>query len=156
MNLKKAFRPLDRLSIFSFLWACYMLCQQEYYSNWLLSMRSDGWLLTGAIIAVVLFPRSISLFLIMVTLGGLERASRLPGAVNHLLIELFIDVAIVAALLAVAYARWKSARAQGWTVALRFSECSAREEFFERLAPVLRIMYVIVYGCAFLSKLNYD
>lgn len=154
--MKKDFSPTDRLSIFAFLWACYMLCQQEYYSNWLLRNSIDGWLLTGAIIAVLLSPRSLSLFLLMVILGGAERASRLPYAVNHLLIELFIDMALVGALVAVAITRKESPGFRGWWQAFRLTDDAAREQFFERMAPVLRLMYVIVYAFAFLSKLNYD
>ena len=154
--MNKAPQPLDRLAVFSFLWACYMLVQQEYYSNWLLKTGADGWVLTGAIVAVLLAPRSVFLFFVMVILGGVERASRLPYAVNHLFAELLIDIALLAALVAVARVRMQSHRAGSWRQAFNLSEQAAREQFFERMAPVLCVMYVIVYACAFLSKLNYD
>jgi hypothetical protein len=154
--MKNNFKPLDRLAVFTFLWACYMLVQQEYYSNWLIHMQPKGWLLTVSVISVLLFPRSILLLLLMVILGGVERALRLPGLVNHLLAELFIDIAMVGAVFAVAYQRKKSGAAVTWLDSLRLSDAAAREHFFERMAPVLRIMYVIVYAFAFVSKLNYD
>lgn len=152
--MKKNYMPLDRLAIFSFLWACYMLCQQEYYSNWLLQGRGLGWALTATVIAVLLVPCSITFFLAMVTLGGMERASRLPGAVNHLFIELLMDLALVAAFFAVVMARRQTAGS--WRSAFNFSGDEARAQFYERFAPVLRLMYVIVYAFAFLAKLNYD
>jgi hypothetical protein len=119
----------------------------EFYAGWLAQNDWAGWLVAGLATAVLLQPRSLPLFAAMLASSIVYNVRKWPFVVNHVFVESLIDATILAAIGA-----W-------WWEARRASESTAaadRDALFERFAPVLRAMLVLMYAFAFVAKLNRD
>jgi hypothetical protein len=137
----------SRLTVFTFLWACQALVHHEFYSSWLWLDDWAGWLVAVFAVAVLLRPKSLPLFAAMLASSVVYNVRKWPFVVNHILVESLIDLTILAAMGAWLYAR----RPRRDPV-----EFADRERIYDRFAPVLRAMLVLMYAFAFLSKLNRD
>ena len=137
----------SRLTVFAFLWACQALVHQKSYSLWARIDDPFGWILTAFALATMLRPSAIALFVGMLVASITYNVLRWPFVVNHILVESVINVTILAAFASTVV----SARGDRF----RFSR-DVREQIYDRFAPVLIAMLVIVYYFAFVSKLNWD
>ncbi len=141
---------VDRLSIFTFLWACQALVHQEFYSSWLAEGNVLGWILTFAAMATMLMPRSLSLFVLMLIASVTYNVVKWPFVVNHILVETLINLTILTAII------WTfSSSKKDGAFPLILKE-TLREQIYDRFAPVLKAMMVIMYYFAFVAKLNVD
>lgn len=143
-------RSVDRLSIFTFLWACQALVHQEFYSKWLGEGNVFGWILTVAALATLNNPRSLFLFVMMLAASIAYNVVKWPFVVNHILVETLINFTILAAIIWTLFASRK--------VASKKSTAGqhSRDQIYDRFAPVLKAMMVIMYYFAFIAKLNVD
>lgn len=137
---------LDRLTVFSFLWACQALVHQEFYSSWLDHQNPRGWAVTIFAVATMLRPSSLILFGCMLISSIVYNVVKWPFVVNHILMESFINLTILAAIL--------STFIRSETSELETNE--QRNQIYDRFAPVVYAMLVIMYWFAFNAKLNYD
>ena len=85
----------DRLTVFTFLWACQAMVHQEFYSGWIDEGNVLGWLLTIAALAVLLKPRSLILFSAMLTTSVVYNFLKWPFVVNHILMETVINLTVL-------------------------------------------------------------
>ena len=136
----------SRLTIFAFLWACQALVHQEFYSSWLHEHDPLGWLVTIFGVATLLRPSSLVLFGSLLVSSICYNIAKWPFVVNHILLETLINFTILSALL------------QSWLVTRKqiHTDWEFRENVYSRFAPVVWTALVIVYGFAFLAKLNWD
>ncbi len=139
--------PTSRFTVFSFLWACQALIHQEFYSQWLGANDWAGWLLTVLGLLVLVRPSSIGLFSALLAASIVYNVRKWPFVVNHILMESVIDLTLLVAIAA-------SARLEGGFA--RLARFEAKERVYERFAPVLRTMMVVMYAFAILAKLNRD
>jgi hypothetical protein len=138
------------LTVFVFLWACQALVHQEFYQIWIRPPMISGWILTLAAVCVLLRPRAMLWFAVMLAASITYNVSKWPFVVNHILVESLVDFTILAAL--------------GWTLFRRgvppgpLLELDPRtaDEVYARFAPVLRGMVIVMYAFAFVAKLNSD
>jgi len=134
------------LTIFTFFWACQALVHQEYYwRNWLLD-NPMGWVLTGFIIATLVFPRSLAIFSAMLISSIVYNIGLWPYVVNHILLESFIDFII---LLTIGYTLWQQKTDP-------VSDSEMRTRIFEKFAPVLSLIVILMYWVIVNSKTNFD
>jgi len=136
----------SRLTIFAFLWACQALVHHEYYQQWLYLNDWAGYLVAILAVAVLLKPSSLPLFASMLVASVVYNVQLWPFVKNHILVESLLDLTMLAAL-AVAFAK---ERVNGQL------DYDARERLFDRFAPVLRAMVIVMYYFAFIAKLNSD
>lgn len=136
-----------RLTVFSFLWACQALVHQEFYSGWLHQNDPRGWTLTVFAVAVLLFPRSLWLFAGMLISSVVYNVVKWPFVVNHILLESVVNFTILLAM---------SVGLVGRRSGVRITSVQGREELFDRFAPVVRLMLIVMYYYAFVAKLNWD
>ncbi|MGB0760055.1 MAG: hypothetical protein ACPGPS_10965 [Rubripirellula sp.] len=92
-------RSVDRLFIFTFLWACQALVHQEFYSKWLGEGNVLGWILTAAALAALNSPRSLLLLVVMLASSIAYNVVKWPFVVNHILVETVINFIILAAII---------------------------------------------------------
>lgn len=147
----------DRLTVFTFLWACQALIQQEFFRRWLEEGEIFGWAVTILGISVLLRPRSMFLFGCMLISSVLHSFSNYPYVANHILVESIANLGILTAMIWTLLERRGQRRKshESWDT-LGLTNHEAGEVFFGRFAPVLLVSFVIVYFFAFLAKLNYD
>lgn len=140
MNLEKTPRRLDRLTVFTFLWACQALVHQEFFiHDWVDAGDPWGWLVTGFAVAALLFPRSLTLLSGMLLTSIAFSFVRWPHVSNHILVESLFHFAILGAIV---------------MVLVRRSSEPVRERILDQFAPVLRVSLVVMYFYAILAKFN--
>lgn len=138
------------LTVFVFLWACQALVHQEFFQIWIRPPMISGWIVTIAAVLVLLRPRAMLLFAVMLAASITYNVSKLPFVANHILVDSLIDFTILAAL--------------GWTLLRRgvrpgpLLELDPRtaDDVYARFAPVVRGMVIVMYSFAFVAKLNVD
>jgi hypothetical protein len=135
-----------RLTIFAFLWACQALVHQDFYSDWQLNHLPVGWILTGFVLATLIRPSSILLFSGMLVTSIVYNVLKWPFVVNHILVESLINITILGAIVRTLI----SSDGNRWKISDK-----AREAIYDRFAPVVMIMLVMLYYFAFLAKLNW-
>ncbi len=140
-------RPPSRLTLFAFLWACQALVHQDFYSRWLHENNPFGWVLTALAVTTLLRPSSLWLFAGMLTSSIIYNVLKWPFVVNHILLESIVNATILAAIL-----RTLLFAGAG---PVRFGR-EAREQVYDRFAPVVAVMVVLMYYFAFMAKLNWD
>jgi len=138
--------PIDRLTVFAFLWACQALVHHEFYAGWLTQHDPRGWLLTVLAVGVLLFPRAVPLLTAMLAASITYNVAKWPFVVNHILVESLIDTLLLGALVW----SWLERRAA------LVPGADWRERVVDRFAPVARTMLIVVYYFAWLAKLNWD
>ena len=134
---------LDRLTVFSHLWAIAGLTES---ARWMYDGTAWfwSWLLLPASLALLAFPRSIACLVVwaLAQAGFHALASHTPW--NH---GLFIALMNVAILVSVARVYFRAARADVQ---------ATRDAIVDHFAPALRLSLILLYGFAFLHKLNWD
>lgn len=133
-------RP-DRLEVFSHLWAIAGLTES---ARWMWDGTSWSWVLLASSLALLARPRSVACLVVfaLTQISFHALASHTPW--NHGLFMTLMNVAIVASVARV-YVR--ASRADVWIT---------REPIVDELAPALRLSLILLYGFAFLHKLNTD
>lgn len=142
---------IDRLAVFAFMWAIATLFHQfVYLSAWVIHRNPLGILLTLSAGTVLLRPRSVGLFLVMLTLSIGYWFQKMPFLSNHLLFQIMIDLFI---LVSMGWALLREAR-RG-TARRPATDAALREELFDAFAPVARAGLIILYFFAVFHKLNW-
>lgn len=154
--LKSLHVQLDHLLIFTFLWAVQTFFNQVEFIDWAQNGDILGVLVTVSALLVILRPKSLLLFSIMVSLNIIDSMAHLPQRVNHRFFEDIVNVTILAALLLVFYRHWRTKSLSGGWFALGLASDAAREQVFQVFAPVGRIQLVLLYFFATFGKLNSD
>lgn len=137
----------NRLTVFAFLWACQALVHQDFYSDWQLQHLPAGWILTAFVLATLIRPSSILLFTGMLISSVVYNVLKWPFVVNHILVESLINLTILAAIVSTLISSAGDRR--------HISD-SSRESIYDRFAPVVMVMLILVYYFAFVAKLNWD
>lgn len=138
----------DRLTIFTFLWACQALVHQDFFRQWADVAPVLGWILTITIMATLLFPRSLYLFSGMISLSVIYNVGvRWPFVANHIFLETLLNFVILGAIIPVVIRGYRANTA---------IDTGDRNEIFDRLAPVLGSVTVLLYYLIFVTKLNWD
>lgn len=137
-------KPIDRLTVFSFLWACQALVHQEFYNGWVDNQNISGWLVTVVALVLLFRPSSVFWLAALAVTSILYNVGKWPFVVNHILLESLINFVVLCALATL----WPS---QGQSAG---SMLQRRDEMFDRFAPVLRVGLVIMYYFAVIAKLN--
>ena len=137
----------QRLTVFAFLWACQALVHQDFYSDWQLQHLPAGWILSAFVLATLIRPSSIWIFAGMLVSSVVYNVLKWPFVVNHILVESLIDLTILAAI--------ASTQISATGNRLRVSD-ESRESIYDRFAPVVMVMLILMYYFAFVAKLNWD
>ncbi len=141
-------KPPQRLTLFAFLWACQAMVHQDFYSDWQLEHLPAGWILTIFALATLMRPSSLWLFSGMLISSIVYNVWKWPFVVNHILVESLINLTIMGAIVrTIASAKGKQTSCE---------RPDLRELIFDRFAPVVTVMLIIVYYFAFIAKLNWD
>lgn len=142
-----ASKPPQRLTVFAFLWACQALVHQDFYSDWQTEHLPAGWILTAFVLATLIRPSSLWMFAGMLISSIVYNVWKWPFVVNHILVESLINLTILSAIARTLI----SARG----TRPRVSD-ESREAIYDRFAPVVMVMLILVYYFAFVAKLNWD
>jgi hypothetical protein len=121
-----------------------------YLYPWVIHRNPLGILLTLSAGTVLLRPRSVGLFLVMLTLSIGYWFQKMPFLSNHLLFQIMIDLFV---LLSMGWALLREAR-RG-TARRPATDAAFREELFDAFAPVARAGLIILYFFAVFHKLNW-
>jgi len=148
-------KPLDRLTVFCFLWAGQALIHQEFFKGWFLENDPIGWALSVLILGVLFRPRSLALFGVMLIMSLAHAWDRLPLISNHIFLECIVNITLLAGIVSTLYQRRHADRNGSWDM-LGFADQGSRERLFENFAPILRTSMVLMYLFAFVAKLNSD
>ncbi|MCZ6525384.1 MAG: hypothetical protein O6928_02310 [Gammaproteobacteria bacterium] len=136
----------NRLTIFTFIWACQAIVHQVFYARWLYEGNPFGWILTGFIVASLLFPRSMGLFSLMLISSIVYNIGNWPFVVNHILLESVINLTILGAIATTIFKRRQAPK----------TDAEMRDCIFERFAPVVGAMMILMYYFILVTKLNWD
>lgn len=136
----------DRLAVFAFLWAAATVTHHLAFPWWFARYSVVSVTLVATALLVLARPRSIAAFTALVALGLLNVVKQAPFHPNHILFEGFADVILLAALLGYRLRRNAAGTA----------EAERRDVLFDTFAAPLRIAYLLLFGFAFLHKLNRD
>ena len=132
---------LDRLTVFSHLWAIAGLTES---ARWMYDGAAWNWVLLPAALGLLACPRSVTCLVVwaLAQVGFHALAWHTPW--NHGLFIALMNVAILASVARVLL-RADRADAQG-----------TRNAIVDQFAPVLRLCLILLYAFAFLHKLNWD
>jgi hypothetical protein len=133
-------QPAGRMTLLAALLALAVLFHQQQLGSW--SVPSLSLLLTVAAVWLLLRPQSVPRLALVLGLHVVTTVSDLPLVVNHWLLMLLAEVAILLAL-AVAAAR-------------RLPWVRDRGAVYQHVAPVLRVTFLLVYTLSAISKVNSD
>jgi hypothetical protein len=136
-------RSPDRLAFIVFLWACQALVHQEFFQHWLRAGDPLGWALTVVALATLLFPRQLWMFAAMLVCSTLHSARGMPSLPNHILVEMLLNMTLLAAIGREAIVRGKRG-------------AQLRRDLTSSLRPVIVATLLTVYWFGFLAKLNND
>jgi hypothetical protein len=145
---------IDRLGVFTLLWACQALIHQEYYQQWIREGMWPGWLLTGAALVVLARPGRIGPFAALLAISVVHNVERWPFVVNHILMESLLNFTMLLAIGWTAIGVWRRDGRSPASIDLGIERADDREVLFQRFAPVLMTMMVVMYYFAVLAKLN--
>lgn len=140
---------LDRLCLFGFAWAMASILHTMTFGDRLNAQHPFCLALVVAAAAVILFPRSIAAFLVMLVCSMGNTLDWMPFEPNHILFEFIINLGIASALLRALARHW---RLKG-TLLITPAD---RAALFDAFAPFVRISLVLLYFYAVLHKLNSD
>ena len=136
---------LDSLTIFSYAWAAQSLVQLVFFRTWLETGSVLGYMFAALAIATFILPGRLWLFVPMVVSSILYFLSQWPFVVNHVFIDTFISVTMLAGLAIVALQHRRSGEAFSREVA---------EKWFLKFAPVAGAIFAFMYLSIIISKLN--
>ena len=135
----------DSLTIFSYAWAAQSLVQLVFFKDWASQGNILGYIFAALAIAVFVFPGRLFLFVPMVIASVTYFVSQWPFVVNHVFIDTFMSLTMLAAFAMIAF-RYMNSRAQ-------FSRQTA-ETWFVKFAPVCGAIFAFMYLSIIISKLN--
>ncbi len=130
---------INRLTVFTFLWASQALVHQDFYNAWIENNNVWGWILTIFAVASISFPRSQAFFSLMLLSSLIYNVGKWPFVVNHILVESVLNATILTALL----------------ISFLDSNAAWRDRSVDRFVPVLKASLIVMYYFAILAKLNY-
>lgn len=150
--------PFDALSIIAILWAGQTLVQLTSFPNstataqtagwvamvnWAGASTIAGWLVFAFCIGTLLYPERLKLFLALIVAATLHYISDWPFVSNHLILDTFVSLAILGAVIAVLKGRL-------------FSTASPRErdEIVGKFSPVAIVIFMLMYYFIVISKMN--
>jgi hypothetical protein len=149
-KLHQLLQKLDRLSIFSFMWAVATLFHQMVYLRRWVSHDVVSWLLFLSAVAILWKTRSIGLLLFMLTVSAAVGLGKMPFIDNHIFFQLCADLIL---LLSIAWQLILQMRKGN--LLQSFSGQKFREEIFDSFAPSARTALIILYFFAVFHKLNW-
>ena len=135
----------DAVTVFSFVWAAQALAHLAFFDHWINGVNPLAWILLVLGIAVFLFPGRLRLFMAMMVAYMAYFISELPFVSNHILVSMFMGLAILGAAASVCKTRC-------FTLAPVSEE--ERSEIFARFAPVLGATFAFMYYSIIVSKFN--
>jgi hypothetical protein len=146
VETRSSFETPNHLTIFAFFWACQALVHQEYFwRNWL-PHNLMGWVLTGFIVATIVRPRSLMLFSAMLISSIVYNVGLWPYVVNHIVLESIIHFTILVSI--------------GYTLIQQKTspvpDREMRARIFEKFAPVVSLMVILMYWFIVNTKTNFD
>lgn len=130
---------INRLTVFTFLWASQALIHQDFYNAWIENNNVWGWILTLFAVASISFPRSQAFFSLMLLSSLIYNVGKWPFVVNHILVESVLNAIILTALL----------------ISFFDSKTARKDRSVDRFVPVLKASLIVMYYFAILAKLNY-
>jgi hypothetical protein len=132
--------PGDRLTLLSALLALAILFHQQQLDDW--AVPSLGLLVTLAAALLLLRPSSRPRLLLLIVLHAVSVVADMPLVTNHWLLLFLAEVAAGVALVVGRLRRDRWAYDAG--------------EVYLRVAPTLRVLFLLVYVVAAVSKVNRD
>jgi len=135
----------DSLTVFAYAWAAQTLVQLVFFNHWYADGLVLGHIFAALAIAVFLFPGRLWLFVAMLVSGIVYYLGEWPFVKNHVFIDTFMSVAMLAAFIMIALPYIRS-RA-------RFDREMA-EAWFLKFAPVCGAIFAFMYFSIIVSKLN--
>lgn len=142
--------PFDRLSLFSFLWAIATLFHSISFYDDINLGNPLTWLDLAAAVALIAYPRSVILFLLLLCFRIAHVAEWMPFTPNHILFEFILNIGILLLLL------WTLLASYLKNAGLNTQDPETRNKLFNAFAPVARVSLFILYFYAVLHKLNWD
>ena len=142
----------DKLTWFSLLWAVASLIHILSFSDRLTSSNPVLWLVLLATTAVIMFPGSVYLFMVMLLFRIVDYVYWMPFTPNHLLFEFILNIGMLSALVYRVFLYTSPYQLSG----KNFSKTDYREELFNFFRPVATVSLIILYFYAVFHKLNFD
>lgn len=136
---------IDSLTVFSHAWAGQSLVQLVFYRHWFDDGLILGQVFAALAIAVFMFPGRIWLFGAMVLSSVMYFVSQWPFVVNHIFIDTFLSITMLAALIWTLVHFWRSQAPFDRNLA---------DEWFQKFAPVCGAIFAFMYFSIIFSKLN--
>ena len=135
----------DSLTIFSYVWAAQSLVQLVFFNHWAGEGLVLGYIFAALAISNFVLPGRLWLFVPMVMSSIAYFVSQWPFVVNHVFIDTFISLTMLAgfAMIAVRYTRTRA----------HFNRETA-EQWFLKFAPVAGAIFAFMYLSIIISKLN--
>lgn len=149
---------LDRLSIFTFLWASQAMVHQQYFKYWIENGEILGAVVTVFAFATFLRPTSLVLLCgLLISSMTATYVHKMPNVPNHIFLEAVIHFIILLAIARTIFVNRKSLRIspQNWAQ-FGIVQPEQREKLFASFAPILTALLLIVYFFATLHKINSD
>ena len=105
-----------------------------------------GWVLAGFIVLTIMFPASIGLFSLMLISSVIYNIGLWPYVANHIVLESIINLTI---LFAIGYT-FLQCRTRP------MSDNEVRDNIFDKFAPVVLMLVILMYWLIVNSKINLD
>ncbi|MFT2008733.1 HTTM domain-containing protein [Pontibacter sp. 13R65] len=138
----------DRLSLFIFLWAVANLFHILAYPGEL--SKPIGFLIALCALLLVLKPKYVIVFILMIGLRIFLIFNKIPSTSNHFILDLAVNTGI---FLSFVMAIFPYVKEGSFTAGIKKID---REKLFNTFAPVARWCLLILYFFAVLHKLNWD
>jgi hypothetical protein len=132
---------VDRLTIFSHLWAIAGLCE---WTRWTFTETGWSWMVIVAAGALFLAPNSVAALATFAAVQAIFTAVAANRPWNHGLFMALINATILASIV-----HW-------WLSGRRAATAADREALVETFAPPLRLGLIALYLLTFFHKLNAD
>ncbi|MDJ1484946.1 HTTM domain-containing protein [Cytophagaceae bacterium YF14B1] len=136
---------LDRLTIFTFLWAVVRFFHQISFPEWYYEREWEGVLVMLVLVLCLVRPQSLTLLIALLTTSLVRTFIWMPFNPNHILFEWVVDAAI---LICILFAIVQNRN--------RKNELAFRNDLFDSFAPIARISICILYFFGVFHKLNTD
>lgn len=156
LNLHTKIRAIDQLSVFTFLWACQALIQQETFAVWITEGVLVGWILTFVLILTFLRANSVALLALGAFTNVWYSLVQLPYRVNHLFFEDVVNLTILAALAHTVFAKRNEDVNQRSLWRFGVYTPKERETFYHSFAKIVRVEVILLYLLAAVAKFNHD
>lgn len=152
--------PFDALSVVAIFWAGQTLVQLtsapnstampqtagwDAMVNWVGGSTIAGWLAFAFAIATLLYPGKLTLFVALIAAATLHYICDWPFVSNHLILDTFISLTMLGAVIIVLKAGVFSANS---------ASPSQREEIVGKFSPVVVAMFMLMYYFIVVSKMN--